>query len=147
MCFKNGRLWDARTDSCLDDFDDGVDDIFHFVVGEFADRPQDDTGVSCEEAVGANIALPRYATAHEVIVGERYGVAVFDGSTGNHAENDIIALQRSDDKSRASLTCTEIGKGKGKDNHLSLYKSAHASSSSGESHSRESVDSDASMVW
>lgn len=59
--------------------------------------------------------------------------------------NDIIAWQGSGDKRRASFTGAEIRKRK--HNHLPFYKSAHASSSSGESHSQDRVDSDASMVW
>jgi hypothetical protein len=59
-------------------------------------------------------------------------------------ENNVIAIRCGDDKGRAFLGATQIRERKQDDNDIALYKSAHASSSSGRSQSFFREDSLAS---
>ena len=69
------------------------------------------------------------------------GIIVFAVLTRYLAENDVITFGSGQDESRTSFGSAQVGKGEWNDYNIPLYKSCHASSSSGFSQSFAKDDS------
>ena len=130
----------------LQDPDDSIDNRRDGLVVEMAGAIKNQVDTGRKEPVWPDVARFAECSLCKLHVGDADGVAIPDLLARDLAEDEIVPTRCRDNKSRAPLHRREIREGKRYNDNIALYKSLHASSSSGRSQSFRSAGSLARAV-
>jgi hypothetical protein len=130
----------------LNYFNDPTDYRSHLLVAQVTCSVLDYSFVGSKNPGWPHVTLLPERSRRKIRFTNKNCIPVCYQPAGYLAENDIIAIRCCDDKGRAFLGAAQIRERKQDNNNVALYKSAHASSSSGRSQSFFREDSLASAV-
>ncbi len=119
----------------LKDFNDAIDYCRQRIILQVACGVLDDSFIGSKNPGWPNVALLPERSRRKIRFTNENCIPVRNKPAGYLAENNVIAIRCGDNKGRPFLRATQVRERKQDDYDVALYKSAHASSSSGRSQS------------